>query len=37
MLLDEITSAAILTGLDPDGAAYVIARRWIDGKAVDLA
>ena len=37
MLLDEITSAANLTSLDPDGAAYVMAVRWIAGKAVDIA
>jgi len=35
--LDEIASAAILTGLDPDGAADVIAVRWIDSRAVDIA
>jgi hypothetical protein len=34
MLLEEITSAAIQTGLDPDGAADVRAVRWIGDNAV---
>ena len=37
MWLDEIASAAILTGLDPDGAADVIAVRWIGRNAVKVA
>ena len=37
MWLDEIASAAILTGLHPDGAADVIAVRWIAGNAVKVA
>ena len=35
MWLDEIASAAILTGLDPDGAADVNAVGWIGGMAID--
>ena len=35
--LDEITSAAILTGLHPDGAADVNAVRWIGRNAVKVA
>ena len=37
MWLDEIASAAILTGLDPDSAADVSAVRSISGKAVGIA
>ena len=37
MRLNEIASAAILTGVDPDGAADVIAVRWMDSRVVAVA
>ena len=37
LLFEEIASAAILTGLGLDGAAGVIAVRWIGGNAVEVA
>ena len=37
MWLDEIAPAAILTGLNSDGAADVSAVRWIAGNAVKVA
>jgi hypothetical protein len=37
MRLEEIAAGSMLAGLDPDGAADVIAMRWIGANALDVA
>jgi hypothetical protein len=37
MRLEDIAAGGILAGLDPDGAADVIAARWIGRDALDVA
>jgi hypothetical protein len=37
MRLEEIAGGNMLTGLDPDGAADVMAVRWIGANALDIA